>query len=135
MIYQFGARSRERLRDCDLVIVQAGEIVLRYMDITVQANGGQRTAATQNWLYREGRSTKDGFQDLSKHQELPSQAVDFAPYPIDWHDLPRWYYMGGLFRMAGEVLGVELRWGGDWDGDGEIGDQNLHDLGHVELKI
>ena len=43
-------------------------------------------------------------------------------------------------RLAGAVQAVAytnghmLRWGGDWDNDGNMLDQNFHDLPHFEFK-
>jgi len=59
-------------------------------------------------------------------------AVDVAPYPIDWDDLPRFrrfaYYVIGM----ADGLGVTLRWGGDWDSDPKT-KNNFDDLVHFEL--
>jgi peptidoglycan L-alanyl-D-glutamate endopeptidase CwlK len=38
-----------------------------------------------------------------------------------------------MFAAAAE-LGVSLRWGGDWDGDGSRRDHSFIDLPHFELK-
>ena len=29
--------------------------------------------------------------------------------------------------------GIKLRWGGDWDRDGELSDNRFNDLGHLEI--
>ena len=42
--------------------------------------------------------------------------------------------MGGMIRGIGKQLGVKIRWGGDWDSDGEIKDNNFDDLVHVEIR-
>ncbi len=34
---------------------------------------------------------------------------------------------------AAHDLGIELRWGGDWDRDAEFDDQTFNDLPHFEL--
>jgi len=31
-------------------------------------------------------------------------------------------------------MNVSVRWGGDWDSDGEIADNSFDDLVHVELR-
>jgi peptidoglycan L-alanyl-D-glutamate endopeptidase CwlK len=49
--------------------------------------------------------------------------VDVAPYPIDWEDYEKFYWFGGY-----------IRWGGDWDGDGDFKDQTLVDLVHWEIN-
>jgi peptidoglycan LD-endopeptidase CwlK len=30
-------------------------------------------------------------------------------------------------------MGIEIRWGGDWDGDGDLSDHKFNDLPHFEL--
>jgi peptidoglycan L-alanyl-D-glutamate endopeptidase CwlK len=70
-----------------------------------------------------------------------SDAVDVAPYPIDWQAPGRFHVLAGHMMMAFRVLQQEeqvedtlrLRWGGDWDGDGELDDQQFDDLPHFEL--
>ncbi len=68
----------------------------------------------------------------SKH--LEGKAVDLAPYPIDWEDRDRFHYMGGMIRGIAKQLNVSVRWGGDWDGDGEVKDNGFDDLVHVEIR-
>ena len=42
--------------------------------------------------------------------------------------------MGGMIRGRGQKMGVNIRWGGDWDSDGEVKDNGVDDLVHVEIK-
>jgi len=66
-------------------------------------------------------------------QRLAARAVDVAPYPIDWNDVRRFYYLIGYIRGIADKLGINIRVGADWNGNGEIKDQNFHDLPHIEL--
>jgi hypothetical protein len=34
-----------------------------------------------------------------------------------------------------EETGVDIRWGGDWDGDRSLEDQTFHDLPHFEVRL
>jgi hypothetical protein len=38
-----------------------------------------------------------------------------------------------MLRGIAHEMGVKIRWGGDWDSDGEIKDNSFDDLVHVEL--
>ena len=96
------------------------------MDVTVIE--GLRTKERQEELVASGASKTK----YSKH--LEGKAVDLAPYPIDWKDRDRFHYMGGMIRGIAKQLNVNVRWGGDWDGDGETKDNGFDDLVHVELK-
>ena len=69
---------------------------------------------------------------FSKHIE--GKAVDLAPYPIDWEDRDRFHYMGGMIRGIAKQLNINVRWGGDWDSDGETRDNRFDDLVHVEIR-
>ena len=125
-MYRFGKRSRERLRGVNVKLVNVLNELIKMMDVTVIE--GLRSADRQKELLAKG-ATKIKY---SKHME--GKAVDIAPYPIDWEDRDRFYYMGGMLRGIAQQLGVKVRFGGDWDGDGETKDNNFDDLVHIELK-
>lgn len=69
----------------------------------------------------------------SKHNAFPSLAVDIAPYPIDWSDLQRFHDLAKIVIGVATEMGIKIRWGGDWDGDGDLRDQTFNDLPHFEL--
>ncbi len=50
-------------------------------------------------------------------------------------EVARWYYFGGFVLGYAEELNVDIRWGGDWDGDRKLEDQTFHDLPHFEIKL
>ena len=74
-----------------------------------------------------------------KHNSMPSQAVDVAPYPINWHDRERFHYFAGYVMGVAERLRQEgkirsyLRWGGDWSMDTQVKDNRFDDLVHFEI--
>ena len=123
---KFGKRSKERLRGIDTRLVNVLNELVKIMDVTIIE--GLRSEQRQEKLLKEG-STKTKF---SKH--ITGKAVDLAPYPIDWKDRDRFHYMGGMIRGIAKQLNVPVRWGGDWDSDGEIKDNNFDDLVHIELR-
>ena len=123
---RFGRRSKERLKGVDAKLVNVANELIKLMDVTVIE--GLRSQERQNELVAQGKSkTKFG-----KH--VDGKALDLAPYPIDWEDRERFHYMGGLIRGIGHSLSVKIRWGGDWDSDGEIKDNSFDDLVHIEIK-
>lgn len=70
----------------------------------------------------------------SKHNTMPSLAVDVQPYPYVEASLREdLSYIAGLFVAFGRTDGVKIRWGGDWDRDGETHDNNFDDLFHFEI--
>ena len=125
-MFKFGRRSRERLKGVNPKLVNVLNELIKIMDVTIIE--GLRTEARQNELLAQGKSKTK----YSKH--LEGKAVDLAPYPIDWEDRERFHYMGGMIRGIGIKMGVDIRWGGDWDSDGEVKDNGFDDLVHVEIK-
>ena len=69
----------------------------------------------------------------SKHNSLPSVAVDIAPYPIDWEDTERFIQLSGAILQIAKQNGLDLRWGGDWNRDGRMTDESFRDLLHFEM--
>ena len=125
-MFRFGRRSRKRLEGVDAKLVNVLNELIKIMDVTVIE--GVRSEERQRELLKKG-ATKVKY---SKH--MSGKAVDIAPYPIDWEDRERFHYMGGMLRGIGQQLGIRVRWGGDWDSDGEIKDNNFDDLPHFEIK-
>ncbi len=42
-------------------------------------------------------------------------------------------YFAGLVRGIAVSWGVKIRWGGDWDMDGDLKDNSFDDLVHFEI--
>lgn len=65
--------------------------------------------------------------------------MDVAPYPVSWAETPanmeRFAYLAGVVMTTAARLGVKLRWGGDWDQDGDTRDETFRDRPHFELVI
>ena len=125
-MYKFGKRSKERLKGVKPELVNVLNELVKIMDVTIIE--GLRSKERQEELVASGASKTK----YSKH--LEGKAVDLAPYPIDWKDRDRFHYMGGMIRGIAKQLNVNVRWGGDWDGDGETKDNGFDDLVHVELR-
>ena len=123
---RFGKRSKQRLKGVDAKLFYVLNELIKIMDVTIIE--GLRSQERQDELVAKGASKTK----YSKH--IQGKAVDLAPYPIDWEDRERFHYMGGMVRGIGQQLNVNIRWGGDWDSDGEIKDNNFDDLVHVEIK-
>ena len=85
----------------------------------------------QDELFGRGVSKKK--YPNSKHNTNPSLAVDLVPYPIDWEDRERFYFLAGTIITVAKWKGINIRWGGDWDSDRDFNDNRFDDLGHFEL--
>ncbi len=122
---RYGRKSRSRLKGVDAKLVNVLNELIKIMDVTIIE--GKRSAERQAELLEKG-ATKVKY---SRHMD--GKAVDLAPYPINWNDREHFHYMGGMLRGIAHKMGIKIRWGGDWDGDGEIKDNSFDDLVHVEL--
>lgn len=126
----FSKSSQAKLDTCVPELRQVFAEVIRHYDCTIIC--GSRTAAEQQELFEKGLSKKPA--GSSKHETLPlSEAVDAAPYPVDWEDYYSFYHFAGFVLGIAAGMGITLRWGGDWDLDRDLRDQTFMDLGHFEL--
>ena len=139
MTFKLGPASRKKLEGIhpDLASVVTRAIQLTTQDFSVTC--GVRTLAEQKELYAQGR-TKPG-QIVTwtlKSRHLPAadglgRAVDLAPYPIDWNDLSKFDAIAKAMFDASKELGIPIRWGADWDQDGNPRERGETDSPHFEL--
>lgn len=137
-MYKFSKNSQAKLNDCHQDIQIICEHLIKYIDFTVVT--GYRSPEEQLEKYKQGFSkVKKG-----KHNHNPSMAIDIQPYPLlrkPDGKTPReqFYYLAGYFMGVAKMLkdvGTithDVRFGGDWDKDGEIIDNGFDDLYHFEL--
>jgi len=125
----FSNKSASKLDTCDERLQRVFNEVVKKFDCSVLE--GHRTKSRQNEMLRTGKS-KLAYPH-SKHNTLPSSAVDVAPYPIDWNDRERFTYFAGYVKGVAESMNIKLRWGGDWDSDWKVKDNNFDDLPHFEI--
>lgn len=125
----FSRSSREKLLTCDHRIQKVMNEVIKHFDCKILV--GHRTKEEQQEAY-DGGFSKVQFPH-SKHNSQPSRAVDVAPYPVNWNDIDRFYFFAGYVMGIADLMGIRLRWGGDWDMDTQVNDQTFFDLAHFEL--
>tara|TARA_R110000824_G_scaffold400460_1_gene608016 strand:- start:45 stop:443 length:399 start_codon:yes stop_codon:yes gene_type:complete len=129
MNYPYSKNSLSRLETCDQRIQNIFMEASQHMDITIIC--GHRNEADQNEAFRSGKSQIKW--PNGKHNPKPSKAVDAAPYPINWKDRERATLFAGFVLGLAAAGRVDLRWGGDWDRDWQVADNNFDDLWHFEL--
>jgi peptidoglycan L-alanyl-D-glutamate endopeptidase CwlK len=68
-----------------------------------------------------------------------SRAIDIAPEPLNWDNIQAFIKLADKFmakaeelRKAGKIT-HKIRWGGDWNMNGEWKDEKFRDLVHFEL--
>lgn len=148
MAFNFGKISEERLRTMhpDLQLVFRESIKVSEVDFGIAE--GHRPVKRQQQLYAQGRTVPgrivthvDGVNKKSKHNILPSEAGDiyaFVNGKAYWSE--RYLtYLGGVITSVAKRLYAEgkisrpIRWGGNWDRDGNIlDDQQFDDAPHFE---
>ena len=121
----------EKLKTCDSRLITLFQAVVAGFDCAIIC--GHRGKEDQNKAFAEGKS-KLKFP-MGKHNSIPSKAVDAMPFPIDWKDTDRIRYFAGYVKGVADTLGIPIRWGGDWDQDTELNDNNFNDLVHFELRF
>ena len=127
---RFGKRSRTNLATCDERLQKVFNEVIKTVDCSVIE--GQRSKERQNKLYEEGK-TKVRYPK-GRHNASPSRAVDVCPYPIDWNDRERFHLFAGYVLGVANRKVITLRWGGDWNMNWEVDDNQFDDFPHFELK-
>ena len=127
---RFGKSSKKRLLTCDKRLQDVFNEVIKYVDCSVLE--GHRSEERQNKLLKEGK-TKVAYPK-GRHNSSPSLAVDVAPYPIDWNDRERFHLFSGFVLGGAYRMGINLRWGGDWNMNFEVDDNKFDDFPHFEIK-
>ena len=135
MSYHFGRTSLENLEEAHPDLQRVFYEIIKHVDCKVIE--GHRGEDEQNFAYESGRSTVRW--PNSKHNVQPSLAVDVVPYPIDWEDYERFKLFGAFVMWMASRLYLEgeiehlVRWGADWDDDGNMYEHRLVDFPHFEL--
>lgn len=140
MSFSFSKSSLVQLHGVHPLLVEVVYDALEtgIMDFSVME--GVRTLARQKELFASGKSTTM----KSKHLIQPDgygHAVDLYPYPVnmakvnkgDAREFARIGVLAGIMQLCAKRRNVLLRWGGDWDRDGETGDHAFFDGVHFEI--
>lgn len=127
---KFSKKSKERLETCHEDLQKVFNEVIKHVDFSVLE--GHRGEERQNKLFEEGK-TKVVYPD-GRHNNNPSNAVDVTPYPVDWDDRERQTLFAGFVIGVAKMMGISLRWGGDWDQDFEVQDNKFDDFPHFEIR-
>jgi peptidoglycan L-alanyl-D-glutamate endopeptidase CwlK len=123
------ARVRSSL--CEEMQLVVDFILANVIDVSLLT--GHRDEATQNSLYPAFTKVK---WPNGKHNTYPSLAVDLQPFPMpeDESELrEQLAYVAGRAIEWADHRGITLRWGGDWNRNGLITDNDFDDLFHFEV--
>jgi peptidoglycan L-alanyl-D-glutamate endopeptidase CwlK len=130
----YSAASRKRLSEChpDLQRLFKAVLAAGYDRAIVT---GYRGEAEQNRAYN-AKLSKLPFPK-SKHNKSPSEAVDAYPWISGGgisYNLTQCAHFAGFVLGLAKSMGINLIWGGDWNGSNNLGATSFKDYGHFELK-
>jgi len=115
-------KSKDLLYTCHEDLISVVELAIRISPIDFSVICGARDEYAQNLAFAGGNSSVR--YPYSKHNKVPSDAFDLAPYPIDWENEDGFCILGGVILTAAKILRIELVWGQKWE--------KLRDLGHFQ---
>ena len=134
---KFSNASKDRLAQCDERLQRIMNKVIEHYDCSILT--GHRTEEQQELMYSSVPQRSKLRWPMSKHNKIPSVAVDVAPYPIpyewgeDWRDRVKFYELKAIIFYVASKQGVKIRFGGDWDMDKDYKDNKFNDLVHFEI--
>lgn len=122
----------------NLVSVVKQAIEMGIIDFSVVE--GVRALDRQKELYSSGKSKTMASKHLIQDDGF-GHAVDLYPYPIDMgkvnannpKEISRFGLLAGVILAIAHQIGISLRWGGDWDKDGQTLDSSFFDAPHFEI--
>lgn len=145
---KFGKVSNDKLATCHKDLQLILQVAIEISNVDFGISEGHRSIERQKELYAQGRTSPgqvvtwvDGVTKLSKHNQNPSMAVDIFPWiqgKIKW-DNEHLSYLAGLIHgvaemlLAQELITHRIRWGGNFDMDGELVEESSTDRPHFEL--
>lgn len=125
MTYKWSKASLAKLKTCDERIQALADMMLARSDFDLTITCGHRGEKEQQDAFDKGTSKAKFGQ--SKHNNLPSLAIDICPYPINWDAKDeRWQQMALNAMWCAGRLGFEIVWGGSF--------KSFKDMPHFELK-
>lgn len=129
LMAKFGKSSMIKLQTCHPKLQELFHDVIQYIDCSIIC--GHRGEAEQQAAFEMGTSRAQFGE--SKHNLVPSMAVDAVPYPLNWGDKDSFVYFAGIVLGIARAKGIKIKWGGDWNMNHNLKDQSLFDLPHFEL--
>lgn len=140
MTFTFSAPSNKNLEGVHPDLVRVVRRAIQLSEVDFKVLEGVRTPERQRRLYAQGRTApgpKVTWTLKSNHfinaKTGYGHAVDLLPAPYDWKNQKDFTRMANAMFAAAEELGVQIRWGADWDRDGNAMERGETDSPHFEL--
>lgn len=126
---KFSARSLKARAELHPLLQQVVDAAIQEIDFVIL--DAQRGRAEQEKAFKGGFSKARFGQ--SAHNFAPAIALDIVPFPIDFNNVVGFRQIAKTLIKVAKALEIPLRWGGDWDMDGDWKDERFLDWGHFEL--
>ncbi len=140
MDLKFGEASERNLEGVHPQLVAVVRKALSYGIIDFSVREGVRTLERQKILLGEGATKTLDSKHITQADGF-GHAVDLYPSPIDMvkvnkgdcREIVRFGLIAGCMLRAAEEVGLKIRWGADWDSDGQVLDHTFFDAPHFEI--
>jgi len=109
-MYKYSNRSLEHLKTCHQSLQTIFLETIKEFDCSIVC--GHRGEKKQNEAYQNGYS-KLQFPK-SKHNTLPSLAVDVIPYPTGYNSIPKFKELAQIVKRIAKANNITITHGGDW---------------------
>lgn len=125
----FGAASKAALAKCHPHLQDIANEAIKEIDFKVLDS--TRGRADQERAFAGGKSKARFGQ--SAHNYIPAIAFDLFPAPYDWDNRGAFTALSKVIMRIAKEKGIPLRWGGDWNMDGDKTKTDAWDMPHYEL--
>ncbi|KQV35542.1 MULTISPECIES: M15 family metallopeptidase [unclassified Rhizobium] len=125
----FGVASRTNFAKCHPHLQLIANKAIKEIDFRVLDSKRGRDAKTR--AYKTGKSKAKFGQ--SAHNYVPAIAFDLFPFPYDRNDRKAFTRLAEIVMRMAKEKGIPLRWGGDWNMDGDKTKSDAWDMLHFEL--
>lgn len=134
-MFTLGKTSLARLKGVDETLVNVVKRAIELSEVDFTVLEGVRTLQRQTELYNQGRTTPGKIVTWTmKSKHIDGKAVDLVPYPLDWNDLAKFDKIKDAMFKAAKEQDVNLRWGADWNSNGEYREKGETDSPHFEIN-
>ena len=144
MSFVFGKKSKAHLANVHPDMAKVMYRVLELSPVDFGITCSERTVEEQVACVVQKKSKTLESKHLPSlvrpglEKEMCSGAVDIVCYnhlgKIQYEGAEHLYHsVAAVVKAVSEELNIPIRWGGDWDRDGDTTDQTFNDLPHFEL--
>lgn len=126
---KLGPASQARLNSVRSDLKAVCNKAFETMPFDVTIIEGVRDQKRQAELFKQGKTK------VMTSRHMSGNAIDMAPYPVDWNDTKRFVIMAHHMFAAAKELGITIRWGGNWSrvDENQKPPSSFVDMPHFEL--